>query len=477
MARSGGNLLPDKPKAKKKKPAAKKPTNQAPAAQAPRVKEEAVSAPAQTTSLPLELQQLVLDVFNDALLSSSAFDVTASLQEVKKHLYNRDFVQAFGKDEYLVAYAARWSPTRALGESRSRSKSSSGRNVTGADNTPEDARDTGNGGGWRAPDVLANELAGRKEACSEDVPSAAVETDAESAKSRCEDESSPPQYDAPPPYQNIATHLEELHLKPQISTVEAEKESPPQLNHVVSSEDLDLHPLNDSFRITCLGGGSGAEVVALAVWLRSQMNESWVIVDDEDAPETELGLDIRCIDIARWHPVIRDLHASITKSIPPPSARQEPLLSPANAFDVKVLQKDLLDLSANEVHSLLDSTDVVTLTFTLNELYTTSVTKTQRFLFHLTACLRPGALLLVVDSPGSYSTVTINGSERQYPMQWLLDHTLLERSGKTGVLGCGVQWRKIESDESRWFRLPKGLKYPIELENMRMQMHLYRRCG
>ncbi|KAK4902972.1 hypothetical protein LTR28_001218, partial [Elasticomyces elasticus] len=272
MARSGGNLLPDKPKAKKKKPAAKKPTNQAPAAQAPRVKEEAVSAPTQTTSLPLELQQLVLDVFNDALLSSSAFDVTASLQEVKKHLYNRDFVQAFGKDEYLVAYAARWSPTRALGyaqvfvdiseqllecrESRSRSKSSSGRNVTGADNTPEDARDTGNGGGWRAPDVLANELAGRKEACSEDVPSAAVETDAESAKSRCEDESSPPQYDAPPPYQNIATHLEELHLKPQISTVEAEKESPPQLNHVVSSEDLDLHPLNDSFRITCLGGGS-----------------------------------------------------------------------------------------------------------------------------------------------------------------------------------------------------------------------------
>lgn len=113
--------------------------------------------------------------------------------------------------------------------------------------------------------------------------------------------------------------------------------------------------------------------------------------------------------------------------------------------------------------------------FTLNELYSTSVSKTQRLLFELTVATRPGTLLLVVDSPGSYSTVTINGAEKKYPMQWLLDHTLLEASRKTRVLPPGDHWTKVLTDESRWFRLPKGLDYPIELENMRYQIHLYRR--
>jgi 25S rRNA (uracil2843-N3)-methyltransferase len=38
-----------------------------------------------------------------------------------------------------------------------------------------------------------------------------------------------------------------------------------------------------------------------------------------------------------------------------------------------------------------------------------------------------------------------------------------------------AKWEKIHEDESRWFRLASTLQYPIELENMRMQLHLYRR--
>ena len=35
-------------------------------------------------------------------------------------------------------------------------------------------------------------------------------------------------------------------------------------------------------------------------------------------------------------------------------------------------------------------------------------------------------------------------------------------------------WEKLESADSVWFRLAEGLRYPIQLENMRYQMHLYR---
>lgn len=107
--------------------------------------------------------------------------------------------------------------------------------------------------------------------------------------------------------------------------------------------------------------------------------------------------------------------------------------------------------------------------FTLNELYSTSVPKTQRLLKNLTASMREGAYLLVVDSPGSYSTVAINGVEKKYPMQWLLDHTLLGRHPETAL------WEKVLTNESQWFRLPEGLEYPLELENMRYQIHLFRR--
>jgi len=83
-------------------------------------------------------------------------------------------------------------------------------------------------------------------------------------------------------------------------------------------------------------------------------------------------------------------------------------------------------------------------------------------------------MLLVVDSPGSYSETSIGKESKRYPMQWLLNHTLLETSKERGGKG-DVKWEKLVSDESRWFRLADDLKYPISLENMRYQVHLYRR--
>lgn len=64
----------------------------------------------------------------------------------------------------------------------------------------------------------------------------------------------------------------------------------------------------------------------------------------------------------------------------------------------------------------------------------------------------------------------MNGSEKKYPMHWLLSHTLMETAKGS--------WERVVSEESKWWRLPDGetkLGYPMQLENMRFQVHLFKR--
>ncbi|KAF2744924.1 hypothetical protein M011DRAFT_407500 [Sporormia fimetaria CBS 119925] len=305
------------------------------------------------------LQQALLNIFKDAFSMRFESDIQPLLQEVKGHLYNRDFLTAFGRSEYLEAYAARWSPSRALG------------------------------------------------------------------------------------YLQLLAQLEEI--QPILAT----KEKP--------------------VKIVCLGGGAGAEVVALGGLLHFL----------HDTPE-HVGkpnkFEVVAIDIADWSPVIDQLAKSVVSepvlSKYASAAAKEanaPLL-PSDDFIVAFHRHDVLNADFSDLGPLLDGASLTTIMFTLNELYSTSVSLTQKFLLNLTARLPTGALLLVVDSPGSYSTVSLNGTEKKYPMQWLLDHTLL-RETRTG----GAPWQKLAEEESKWFRLAASLRYPIELENMRFQLHLYRR--
>ncbi len=333
---------------------------------------------------PAELQQPILNIFRDTLLTASlTANLKSLLQEIKGHLYNRDFKAAFGRPEYLEAYAARWSPTRALGYL-------------------DIFRDI-----WHH-----------------------VRAASDTENGNCSDETG-----------------------------------------------------NDGsgkvFRITCLGGGAGAELVAFGALVRLLERRSQSSPDDGeegisiDLETQTVPLHIKLIDIAPWAHVIDSLLSGITNP---------PILSPyasaaarasnrslaaSSVFNAEFLQHDLLAVDANTLASLLEGSHLVTCMFTLNELYK-SVPQTQRLLLDLTKCLSAGSILLVVDSPGSFSTVTINGVEKKYPMHWLLDHALLR--GQTPA-----RWEKLVTEESRWFRLPDGLKYPIELENMRYQMHLYRK--
>lgn len=225
-------------------------------------------------------------------------------------------------------------------------------------------------------------------------------------------------------------------------------------------------------RIVCIGGGAGAELVALAAAYRHT--------------PTHRSITVTAIDIADWSDVVTSLTTALSQ--PSSAARPEtqPLLTATDkvSFTVNFVHQDILSLSAAAVRSTFATTHLVTLFFTLNELFSTSIPRTTAFLLALTAALPSTAHLLVLDSPGSYSEIALDSSSsnntnkkeagsKQYPMKWLLDHTLLTIAGH----GPEAKWVKLEAQDSVWFRLDrdKPLDYPVELENMRYQIHVYRR--
>jgi len=317
--------------------------------------------------IPIELQQLLLNIFQNAFPVPEDRPLKDILQEVKGHLYNRDFVAAFGKDEYLYAYAIRWSASRSLGYLR-----------------------------------LLNAL-----------------------------------------------------FKEYFDTQNPGPDDP-----------------NPTIKVTCIGGGAGAELVSLAgiLDLRSKL---------DDLAKPSFSVNATLVDMANWGNVITRLHWG-SFSAPPVSAYASAAVKASNvplltsqSLGAEFLQHDVLALADNDLERVISDKHLLTIFFTLNELYTTSIPKTQAFLLQLTQLAERGTLLLVVDSAGSYSAVSLNGQEKKYPMHWLLDHALLSSisSSKDEV----VKWEKLQEKESEWFRMPEGLRYPIELENMRYQLHLYRR--
>lgn len=325
-----------------------------------------VVRPAELPRIPPELQQLMLNVFRDALPSSPASDLQQTIQDVKGHLYNRDYASAFGTEHFLHAYALRWSASRALA------------------------------------------------------------------------------------YADIFAELDVKYrwLEVQNTTVQE-------------------HAQNGSHaKILCIGGGAGAEVVALAAVASMFSLSQW---------------SITAVDIADWSTVLGKL---ITTVVTPPvlsqyaSAAKEDanraLLDSAR-FHVEFRKHDILECLPEELELLVGDSSLVTIMFTLNELFSTSNAKTTAFLLKLTEVMKPESWLLVLDSPGSYAEVTLGKDKenKQYPMKWLLDHTLQQAAGNDAN---GIsKWRKQEADDSRWFRVNDKLNHPVELENMRYQIHVYQR--
>ena len=237
-------------------------------------------------------------------------------------------------------------------------------------------------------------------------------------------------------------------------------------------------------KVVCLGGGAGAEIVAFAAAQRHV--------------QAQIPLRIISVDSADWSDPVMRLSSALSTA-PALSAHasaaakyridNRPLLEDASKVTISFLHQDVLTWDLESMKQTMQDTSLCTIMFTLNELFSTSLPKTTSFLLNLTIAMSKGSHLLVVDSPGSYSEINLGNAvqgrtntgeqttvpTKKYPMKWLLDHTLLEVAGS----GEHASWQKIESEDSLWFRIDQKerakLKYPVELENMRYQLHLYQR--
>ncbi|TVY82579.1 25S rRNA (uridine(2843)-N(3))-methyltransferase [Lachnellula suecica] len=375
--------------------------------------------------IPIELQQVLLNVFRDSFPEVLASETLQPLlQDVKAALYERDFARAFGKSEYLEAYSIRWSPSRALCY-------------------------------LSILIDLREHFTEINQPCTKNQPpngtGAFITTGPDAA-------------------------LQHQSLDP-------------------ASQPADV--LEPGLRATCFGGGA-AEIIALGGFCRYMRNASHAMktgvqnpTDVETSMMTSLSLsenlpkiNLLLLDEAQWQDVVHKLHSGLTT--PPPMSKYAS--SAAKAANSSLIAdgdiaatfraEDVLAATQSQLNDVLGTGPMLlTLLFTLNELYTTSIAKTTAFLLKLTMAAKSGTLLLVVDSPGSYSETTIGTEAKKYPMLWLMDHTLLEaqNGGKGDVKKTPASWEKVISEESKWFRMPDELRYPIPLENMRYQMHLYRR--
>ena len=193
-----------------------------------------------------------------------------------------------------------------------------------------------------------------------------------------------------------------------------------------------LEIIRDGERILCLGGGNGAELLAIGSLVGMFQN----------------NLSMNIIDLSDYN-VIPTLMQSIVCKF-----------NLQNKLNCTTTVQDLcsedLDLSP-----LIKETKLITCCFVLNEILTSSKLKFARLVTQLTKHMPRNCLLLVVDSAGSFSETQIGSNSEKYMLFDLLD--------AIKVL------KKVTSHNSVWYRYQTELTYPRKINNMRFLLRLYQK--
>lgn len=202
-------------------------------------------------------------------------------------------------------------------------------------------------------------------------------------------------------------------------------------------------------RVLCVGGGASSEVVGLASLFSG-------IKLKDGSSQSSLQVDV--IDIADWTSIVAKISLFVSQN----------WLYDGSAFSSNFICGDVLALSADEMH--LTQQDLISLLFTTNELFCEKKTETIRFLQLLSKFCKKGSYLLIAESAGSYSHITVG--LKQFPVQFLIDTILVGKpSEKNGA------WEIVQLSESCWYRVDERetTRYPVKLENMRFFYRLYKK--
>ncbi len=368
-----------------------------------------VVANIQEQYLPIELEQLLLNIIRTAIPVCQEYDsLKPTLQEVRLAISGGDFERAFYRLDWLEAYTARWTPSRAL--------------------------------------CCATFLVDLcKEFQDEFWTNCFVGAQAKQSKS-----------------------------------IEA-----------VKGDAKDGH-----LKAVCFGGGA-TETIAFAGALRYFRAQSLIprSIQTGPYPETLTGeattspftpiLNLHLIDMADWKPVVSTLMSGL---ITPPvlskyasqtAKDKNAAFITADVLRTSFLKSDILKASQEDLISILGSQpSLITIFFTLNDMFAFSTAKTTAFLLKLTLAAPTDSLLLVVDSVKSMQATTekdeVWKEKRKFGLHNLLDLVLMDKHVSRPV-NMTSAWEELVRDPIRLFKLAEGLQFPIGLENMRFQVHLFKK--
>ncbi|KAF7731022.1 hypothetical protein EC973_001068 [Apophysomyces ossiformis] len=195
-----------------------------------------------------------------------------------------------------------------------------------------------------------------------------------------------------------------------------------------------LKLLSRRSRIYAVGSGSGSELVSISAAMTR-------------VPAERQKVDLIMQDIGEWGDVLQTYENSI---------RDLWKLTPEQLC-CSYEQGDVLEDSERRTE-LIAKADLITFMFVINELFVKKV-PAMALIQSLVKTMKKGAHLLVVESAGSFSHLQVGN--RTYMVYMLLD--------ALKDLEC------IVAEDTRWYRYPENLKYPVDIQNMRYFIRLYKR--
>ncbi|KAI5966879.1 uncharacterized protein KGF55_000288 [Candida pseudojiufengensis] len=197
--------------------------------------------------------------------------------------------------------------------------------------------------------------------------------------------------------------------------------------------------------VLCIGAGAGGELCALgAVFARLK----------EYNPTSSSQLNIDIIDIADWSTVLNQLTSYMKNT----------WVYNHQSLNMSFVQNDILTCNIG-----MSKYELITLLFTTNELFAEKRKETVKFLHTLCQNCKKDSLLLIAESAGSFSHITVG--DKKFPVQFLIDMILVGKPDENDGA-----WEVISQQESLWYRVnEKEVTYPLKLENMRFFYRLYRK--
>ncbi|EKD20990.1 uncharacterized protein L3040_004609 [Drepanopeziza brunnea f. sp. 'multigermtubi'] len=232
----------------------------------------------------------------------------------------------------------------------------------------------------------------------------------------------------------------------------------------------------------CFGGGA-AEIMAFAALSRHILPQAAAskpktpdLAADTGLATSELAtpaIELRLCDQADWTHVISSLKTGL--NTPPVLSKyasqaardKNSSFVPPGALRTTFTQRDILQLTQEEIRALVGSKPtLITIFFTLNDLHIVSKAKTASFLMKLGLEAHRDSLLLIIDNSMEAEKVGDQHGKKWSTFKNLLDLVIMDK--KVSL------WEELVRDSNRAFKLERGLKFPISLENQKIQLHLFK---